>query len=109
MVPYLEWQSTLDYLKNPPPGYLLPGVDILAELDEIELKIQQGAYSNEYDFQTELSNLLLRAHDGHLSFRGDVLGNGLVFGREFDLVSISADGQQLPKVYLQCEWRFFLF
>ncbi len=97
--PYLEFQSTLDYLKNPPPGYLLPPVDLLAGLSDIELKLLHGAYSNEWDFQTDISVLLQNAHDGHLQFTGDVRANGITVSRSRALVSLSEDGQQLPKVY----------
>lgn len=81
----------------------MPAIDLLGGLDDIEKKIRRKKYSGEYNFQIELFELFQRAHDGHLGFIGDVLGNGLVFFRTFNLVSVSEDGQQLPKVYVDCK------
>jgi hypothetical protein len=101
--PYLEFQSTLEYLKNPPPGYLLPGTDLIKGIDELYLKVQNGSYSNEYDFQTEIGNLFMSGHDGHLAYSSDIVSDVMGISRSFDLLSISEDGQQLPKVYMESE------
>ena len=48
--PYINWQSTLAYLKDPPPsGYLEPGVDVYGELDAMISNI--NAYAGEYDLE----------------------------------------------------------
>lgn len=104
--PYLQFQSTLDYLIDPPSGYLLPGIDLIGGLKHIAAKVRGGKYNGEYEFQIELLNLFQRAHDGHLGFFGDVLGNGLAFFRTINLVSVSEDGQQLPKIYVDCKLSY---
>ena len=97
--PYAEVQSTLAYLKNPPPGYLLPGVDIMGGLDRISQNITNGNYRNEYEFQVALHKLFLAAHDQHFNFLPDAIGQ-FSFGFDQKIVSISTDGQNLPQPYL---------
>ncbi len=79
--PYLMFQSTLDYLVDPPEGYRFPGVDLLRGIDDIAEKVRGKAYTSEYDFQIDIYDLIQRAHDGHLGFVGDCLLNGLSFIR----------------------------
>ncbi|CAG8251038.1 unnamed protein product [Penicillium salamii] len=95
---YLQFQSTLEILPNPPEGYLMPPTDLLGGLDEIQVKAAIGFYSNQYDFDTAISDLLKSAYDGHLAIR---LCSLHYFGLEIDmpLVSISSNGTALPQVY----------
>ncbi|KZF23881.1 hypothetical protein L228DRAFT_246725 [Xylona heveae TC161] len=98
--PYFQWQSTLAYLKNPPKGYQEPPVDILGGLNDIASNVTKGVYSGEYDFQMDILRLTLSAHDGHFIWIGDAVGNAISFGRQRALVSVSVDGQALPKIYI---------
>lgn len=95
---YLQFQSTLEILTNPPEGYLMPPTDLLGGLDEIQVKAAIGFYSNQYDFDTAISDLVNSAYDGHLAIR---LCSLHYFGLEIDmpLVSISSNGTALPQVY----------
>lgn len=54
----VAFHSDLAYLKNPPPGFLYPGVDVLGSLDQILSALKSGAYSNEYDLQMDLANVI---------------------------------------------------
>lgn len=99
MAPFIEFQSTLAYLKNPPPGYLFPPVDVAEGLAEIAANVAEGAYMSEYDFQTDIQALLISAKDDHLSFAGDVTGV-FSFLRTVSLVSASLDGAQIPQVFV---------
>ena len=47
----LQFQSTLAYLKNPPPSYPLPAVDLVGGLDNISTSIANEDYTNEYDIE----------------------------------------------------------
>lgn len=99
---YLNWQSTLDVLKNPPAEYvekIQPPVDILAGLDVISKGIDNGTITSEYDFGLRLYNLIGAAHDGHFNYILDVLGQVFTFGRPVPLVSVSEDGSKLPAVF----------
>ena len=96
---YLNFQPTLAYLKNPPSGYLLPGVDIQQGLIDINNTAVASEYKSEYDFQNAIQALLFSAHDGHLGFEGDAVGV-FTFQRAVSLVSLSKDGLQIPEVYL---------
>ncbi|CAG8416334.1 unnamed protein product [Penicillium salamii] len=95
---YLQFQSTIEILPNPPAGYLMPPTDLLGGLDEIQVKAAIGFYSNQYDFDTAISDLLKSAYDGHLSIQ---LCSLQVFWGKIDmpLVSISSNGTALPQVY----------
>ena len=99
---FLQFQTTLAYLKDPPPAYMQPAVDLLGGLDAISTKAAAGQYQNEYDFELDIFNLLFSAQDGHLLYEPYLIG-GFTFSRNVGLVSISADGIQLPKAYFYCK------
>ena len=94
----LSFQSTLVYLKDPPPGYLYPGVDLQGSLDHIISNVQNGVYQSEYDVQIDAFNLLTSAHDFHLVWMPDIVTIFEWFRSE-SLISISPDGLSLPSVY----------
>ncbi|EXJ56741.1 hypothetical protein A1O7_07085 [Cladophialophora yegresii CBS 114405] len=100
---YIEFQSTKEYLRDPPTGYLLPAVDIDAGLDGIQQKLQAGGYDSEYDFQGEIVSLLLSAHDGHLDWHGDVHGAFTYLRLGGGLYSVSSDGVEPPLVYVAAD------
>ena len=100
LVPYLQFQSTLAYLEDPPPGYPFPAVDILNGIQEIRARVVNDAYGGEYAFQIDLWSLINSAHDGHFGWIGDILATALIFDVGYQLVSVSEDGQTLPSVYL---------
>lgn len=54
----MEIQSTLGFLKNPPEEYLMPGVDLLGGLSTMREMLQNGTYEEQYDFITDLNNLV---------------------------------------------------
>src|ERR1700761_1795305 len=65
--PYVRFQSTLAWLKNPPEEYqdkLFGPVDLLGGLDDIAQKIKDEEYGGEYEFGFELFKLFQSAHDG---------------------------------------------
>jgi hypothetical protein len=95
----LQFQSTLAYLKNPPTSYQQPGVDLLGGLEELQQAIINGIFSNQYEFEAALQTLLYAAHDGHVDLVAGIL-SAFNFASPYDIVSLSLDGVQLPKVYL---------
>ena len=100
--PYVNWQSTLVELKNPPAEYaekVQPPIDILGGLDKIVADIDAGRFSNEYDFGWTLYTLIQGAHDGHFNYVPDTVGGIFTWGRNVPLVSVSEDGEQLPAVF----------
>ncbi|KAH7351211.1 hypothetical protein BKA65DRAFT_605684 [Rhexocercosporidium sp. MPI-PUGE-AT-0058] len=101
ILPYIEWQSSSSYLKSPPPGYQFPSVDIFARLYAILDNIKTGVYNNEHAFQTDLLLMFQSVHDGHFRFSPDLLSRALVFRRPIQVVSISLDGLEVPRVYLR--------
>ncbi|MCJ1392701.1 hypothetical protein MMC18_005572 [Xylographa bjoerkii] len=100
LVPYLQFQSTLAFLKNPPQGYLLPGVDIIGGVQAIRSNVTNEVYPGEYAFQLDLWNLVNNAHDGHLIWVGDVLQSALVFQFGWNLASVSSDGNAEPSIFM---------
>lgn len=105
---FLEWQSTLAYLKNPPEGYLLAPVDLIGGMKQLRDQVSAGAFSSEIDFQTNLTSLIGQAHDGHLLFLADAL-NVFIYERSNlgQLVSISEDGTSIPQVYVLGRYQGF--
>ncbi|PLB48692.1 hypothetical protein P170DRAFT_382985 [Aspergillus steynii IBT 23096] len=98
----IQFHSTIAYLASPPPDYQQPRVDLVAGLAEIKSYIDQGLFHNQYAFEATLKLLLNAAHDDHLSMTGGILST-FTFGSPYDLVSVSLDGKQLPKVYVANE------
>jgi hypothetical protein len=50
--PYLDFQSTIGFLKHPTIEYatkVQPPVDLLGDMDGITAKLQDGGYNNEYE------------------------------------------------------------
>lgn len=101
--PYIEWQSTLDVLADPPAEYVekvQPAVDILGGLDKLEDEIDTRSFKNEYAFGWALYTLIQSAHDGHFTYVPDSVGAIFTWSRPTPLVSVSADGKQLPAVFV---------
>src|ERR1700760_2541596 len=62
--PYVRFQSTLAWLKDPPSEYaekLFGPVDLLGGLDQIAEKVKGEEYSGEYEFGFELYKLFQSA------------------------------------------------
>lgn len=100
--PYLEWQSSTAFLKNPPSDYFYPAYDLFGELARIRASIENDEYANEYAWQADLYvSVFGNAHDGHLVVYPDLLTKASEWARPWALVSISEDGSSLPvvKVY----------
>jgi len=95
----LEFQSTLTYLKNPPTSYQQPGVDLIAGLQHLQEAINNGVFPNQYEFEAALQTLLYATHDAHVNLYAGILA-AFTFASPYDIVSLSIDGIQLPKVYL---------
>ncbi|KAF1951614.1 hypothetical protein CC80DRAFT_424511 [Byssothecium circinans] len=97
----IEFQSTLSYLKNPPSSWSNEKVDLVAGLDDIGQKVSDGTYNNEYDFENDISALLIKARDGHLTFGGMAFGGVFRWrrNRRVALISASSDGKEAPKIW----------
>lgn len=98
---FIQFQSTVAFLKNPPEGYANEAVDIIGGLDDIKTKVGNGGYDNEYDFENDISLLIAKAHDGHLAFDGMAASGVFRWRRtrQIALISASSDGNEVPKVY----------
>lgn len=100
---YLEFQSTLEALQAPPKTYLSSAIDILGGLD----KIAENDYSSQYDFDTDINNLINSANDGHLSVSLCSLGI-FRFGRPaITIASVSKDGIEIPDLYTLHDSQLF--
>lgn len=103
IIPYVNWQTTTSYLKNPPPGYLQAAVDIYGELATIQAKLSNGSYANEYQFEFELYRVFQTAHDGHFRYSPTLVAGIFNFARPQPIVSVSVDGVSLPQLYLYAD------
>jgi hypothetical protein len=97
----VEFQSTLNYLKDPPKGWPNDAVDIVAGLDSIKSNVESGQYSNEFDFENDIASLMVKAHDGHLGWNGMAYAGVFRWRRSsaFALVSASRDGSEMPQIW----------
>ena len=99
IIPYINFESDLAYLKNPPSTYLMPAVDILGGLQEIRQNASVGTYTSQYAFDSALSDLVAKAHNGHFIYIPGLIG-AFEYQNDMALVSISEDGLALPEVYV---------
>lgn len=101
--PYLNWQTTIQWLKDPPAEYaekIQPPYDFYAEFERIYSKACDNGYSNEYSFGNDLYKAFQHAHDGHFVIYPDSFTDIFTFGRTTPLVSVSLDGMSIPEVYV---------
>ncbi|ORY09755.1 hypothetical protein BCR34DRAFT_365903 [Clohesyomyces aquaticus] len=98
---FLQWQSNLVYLKNPPADYTEDPVDIIGEMESMQKQLSSGGYENEYDFQLDLMTLFNRAYDNHLAWQPDIIAGVMQFQRPAgtELASVSSDGVALPEIF----------
>ncbi|TGO24125.1 hypothetical protein BPAE_0111g00060 [Botrytis paeoniae] len=103
--PYLQFQSTLAYLKNPPQGWLFPGVDVLGGLTQMKALLLSGGYKTQWDFERDIWTLVnILPHDFHLNLQLPLIGSVFDFTvLEGSLVSVSSDGLRLPKVFFKMD------
>lgn len=98
--PYIEWQTTTAYLKDPPEGYLMPPIDIWSRLKQIKQKAHfRDGYENEYEIGRDIYELFQKTYDGHFRYIPRIM-NIFAFGRPVSLISYSVDGLQTPKIYV---------
>ena len=72
--PYIDWQTTIEYLKDPPAEYaakVQAPYDFYANWNSIVAKVASSSYANEYQFGFDLYRLFQRSHDGHFVFYPD--------------------------------------
>lgn len=96
----LQFQTNLNYLKSPPPSYQQPAIDLIGGLKKIQEDIDNAIFPNQYTFEAVLQNLIYSAHDAHLYLDAGIL-SAFSFASPYYIVSVSSDGQQLPKVYVK--------
>lgn len=58
LIPFVEFQSTLEALADPPEEYLIPGVDVLGGIEVIRTKLKKDEYSRQYDMLKDLRSLV---------------------------------------------------
>ncbi|KAH8657787.1 hypothetical protein BX600DRAFT_499850 [Xylariales sp. PMI_506] len=103
IVPFIESQSTLAFLRNPTNEYLLPGVDVLEGIADMRAMLTNGTYTDQYDFITDLFGVFLRANDGHFLYIPALVNSVFRFHVPLEVVSLSSDGQSLPELYSQAD------
>ncbi|KAK0381097.1 peptidase S41 family protein [Colletotrichum limetticola] len=99
--PYINFQSTLEPLANPPQGYLVPGVDVIGGLGQIRARVMKDKYKSQIEFALDIKRLVefTQASDGHFNYNPALL-NLFTFRSLNNLVSVSDDGLSVPRVYL---------
>ncbi|KAE8826165.1 hypothetical protein PTNB85_09110 [Pyrenophora teres f. teres] len=95
----IQFQSTLAYLKNPPEGYQQPAVDVTAEVQRIQQKVDANLYVNQYEFEAEIQLLVYAMRDSHVSLNAGIL-SAFTFASPVEIASVSVDGKQEPRVYI---------
>ena len=76
-----------------------PAIDISANLTLIVNKMKEGYYKKRARVQAHLFTTFQAVHDGHLRFSPDLMGKVFAFRRPVEILSVSQDGTEIPKVY----------
>ncbi|KAK3322649.1 hypothetical protein B0H66DRAFT_620373 [Apodospora peruviana] len=99
--PLFQWQSSIEYLLDPPRGYISEPVDLIGGLDDIAAKLEaDGGYTNEFEFLADLHTLAdVRVRDGHFRYE-TLLLDLFTFRMGVKFVSISKDGLHASEIYL---------
>ena len=97
---YLQFQTTIAYLKDPPNGSEQVPVDIFGGIEIISNAVKDGTINGQYEFELQLTTLISTAHDGHFSLELNMI-NQIFFQAPFSLLSLSVDGNALPKVFIK--------
>ncbi|EWC43727.1 hypothetical protein DRE_07387 [Drechslerella stenobrocha 248] len=98
---YLQFQTTLAFLKNPPKedSFQAPeGLDLVAQINQLAHRVRAKEITKEYDFELKLRSIFASANDGHLTGAMGALF-AIQFDSPFDIVSVSKDGISLPEIY----------
>ncbi|OGM44251.1 peptidase S41 family protein [Aspergillus bombycis] len=95
---YIQFQSTIELLENPPAGYLSAPTDLIGGMDDVLAKAKNNQFSSHYDFENAILRVLHSANDGHLG--GTLCSNTIFYFRNrVSLISVSSDGVELPQLY----------
>lgn len=94
----MQFQSTLAYLRDPPPEYQQPAIDVLQGLEFIQQNVTGGRYNNQYAFEADLQRLFIAMHDAHVVLNAGLL-SPFTFGSLLPISSVSVDGRQEPQVF----------
>jgi hypothetical protein len=99
---YIQVQSTITILPNPPEGHLYPGVDIIGGLMQISTNLRQDVYKSQYDFILDIHRVInVKPRDGHLRYILPLLQLAQ-FESPVQYISVSDNNLNLPNVYLLC-------
>lgn len=96
---YINWQTTVDVLRNPPSVSRSSKTDLLGGLEMFAALVQDGDFSNQFEFDSAIQRLLWSANDGHLGILSMCSLDIFNFYVNFPVVSVSTDGLKLPKIY----------
>ncbi|KAI5458536.1 hypothetical protein BGZ63DRAFT_513682 [Mariannaea sp. PMI_226] len=100
LTPYVEFQSTLEVLANPPETYLFHGVDVLGGLKAIEKKLNDDKYESQYDFMVDVRSVFAAANDNHFDYPPALLNIMQFVRKDLGLFSLSRDGTHTPEVFI---------
>ncbi|KAI5461859.1 hypothetical protein BGZ63DRAFT_414491 [Mariannaea sp. PMI_226] len=100
MKPYVEFQSTLEVLANPPEDYLFEGVDVLGGLEAMENKLSDDQYKSQYEFMFDLRSIFAASNDNHFDYPPILLTMMQFVRIGFSLYSLSQDGVHIPEIFM---------
>ncbi|CAM1502758.1 Fc.00g075340.m01.CDS01 [Cosmosporella sp. VM-42] len=100
LLPFINFQSTLEVLANPPDEYLLPGVDVLGGIEVIRSKLEKDEYENQYEVMKDLRSLFAAANDNHFDYPPALLNTFLYVRRGLDFTAISKNGIKIPQIFM---------
>jgi hypothetical protein len=75
-------------------------VDVLGGFTSFVWSLKTGDFANEYEFEFALYGLYPTTHDRHFKYLPSLVAGVFDFGRPLAIVSVSSDGDCLPKPHI---------
>lgn len=76
----------------------MPATDLIGTLDKIEKRAADKCYKNQWEFDTDVNNMINSAYDGHL-YVSTCSSSVMIYKNDVPLVSVSSNGTAIPEVY----------
>ncbi|KPM35436.1 hypothetical protein AK830_g11146 [Neonectria ditissima] len=103
LAPFVEFQSTLEVLANPPDEYLFEGVDVLGGLEAVKSKLKKDGYENQYEFMTDVRAIFTAANDNHFDYPPALLNAFMYVRRGLSIVPLSHNGTHVPEFFMELD------
>ncbi|CAH0047098.1 unnamed protein product [Clonostachys solani] len=99
---YSDFDTTLSFLKKPPPSYQKPAIDIMGRLEQVADNVRNGKYTSYREFEIDIWAITSESSEEHFDIDLGLLARFSWFLND-TIVSLSRDGKELPQIYARSD------